>query len=109
MTPQELVRLIGNILTQIDDCLSRPDFSDNDPHWHQLFALRKALDDQQRELVSAGFKQNSAAFTSATQALAQSNTQLQKTLADIQRIADTISTVTQIIGFVGQLLQFATV
>lgn len=108
MSPQDLIRLIGNALTAIDDCLSRPDFSDNDPRWHQLYALRKALDDQQRELVGAEFRSNSPTYAAVTQKIADANTQLQGTIADIQRIGDAISTVTQIIGFVGQLLQHAT-
>lgn len=109
MNPQDLIRLIGNALTAMDDCLSRPDFSDNDPRWHQLYALRKALDDQQRELVSAEFQANSPTYGAVTQNIADANTQLQRTIADIHRIGDTIATVTQIIGFVGQLLQYATV
>lgn len=109
MNPQDLVRLIGNALTAIDDCLSRPDFSDNDPRWHQLYALRKALDDQQRELVSAEFQADSGAYRAVTQNIADANAELQRTIADIQRIGDTIATVTEIIGFVGQLLQYSTV
>lgn len=109
MNPPELIRLIGNALSAIDDCLSRPDFSDNDPRWHELYALRKALDDQQRELVSAEFRANSPTYGTVTQKIADASRELQGTIGDIQRIGDTIATVTQIIGFVGQLLQDATV
>jgi hypothetical protein len=109
MSPQDLITIIGEILTAIDSCLSRPDFPDSDPRWHQLYALRKALDDQQRDLVAAEFQQNSANYASITQDLVKANNQLQTTIKDIQRIADTIATVTQVVGFVGQLLQLATV
>jgi hypothetical protein len=108
MSPQELIALIGDTLTQIDRCLAKPDFPDTDPRWHQLFALRKALDDQQRDLVAAEFQQNSQNYVTITQNLAGASQRLQTVIADIQRISDTISTVTQIVGFVGQLLTMAT-
>ena len=109
MNPPELIRVVGNALTAIDDCLSRPDFSDNDPRWDELYALRKALDDQQRELVSAEFRADSAAYGTVSEKIADASRELQGTIGDIQRIGDSITTVTQIIGFVGQLLQNATV
>lgn len=108
MDPQLLIRLIGNLLTEIDDCLASPTFPDSDPRWHQLFALRKALDDQQRDLVSAEFQVNAPTYATVTQQIASANQQLQNTIANLQMIGNTIATVTQIIGFVGQLLQFAT-
>jgi hypothetical protein len=108
MNPQLLIRLIGTLLTEIDDCLARPDFPDSDPRWHQLFALRKALDDQQRQLVSADFQVNTTTYATLTQQIAGANQQLQNTIANIQMIGNTIAMVTQVIGFVGQLLQFAT-
>lgn len=108
MNPQELITLIGNILTAIDSCLSSPDFPDTGPEWHQLYALRKALDDEQRALVAAVFQQESDNYESITKNLSQANDQLQTTIKDIQQVANTISTVTKIVGFVGQLLQLAT-
>lgn len=109
MSPQDLITLVGNILTAIDACLASPDFPDSDPRWHQLYALRKGLDDEQRQLVTAEFNQNSSSYASITQDLTDADNQLQITIKDIQRVADTIATVTKIVGLVGQLLQLATV
>jgi hypothetical protein len=44
--------MIGNLLTDIDTTLAQNDFDSSDPSWHQLYALRKHLDDQQRTLVT---------------------------------------------------------
>jgi len=61
---------------------------------HQVYDLRKALDDRQRELVSAELQANSKTYAAVTRKIADANTQLQRTIADIQSIGDTMATVT---------------
>ena len=104
MTKIQVVELIANALTGIDRCLSDANLPPDSAEWHQLYALRKALDDQQRELVSAIFQENDADFVEISGRIEVLNQQLQATLNDIQKIASTIATVTTIIGDVGQLL-----
>lgn len=104
MTKIQVVELIANVLTGIDRCLSEPDLSPDSAEWHQLYALRKALDDQQRELVSAIFQENDADFAAITDKIQDLNEELITTLNDIQKIASSVATVTKIIGAVGQLL-----
>ena len=104
MTKIQVVELIANILTGVDRCLSDPNLPPDSAEWHQLFALRKALDDQQRELVTAIFQENDADFVEISSRINGLNQQLQGTLDDIQKIASTIATITKVIGAVGQLL-----
>ena len=49
MTLIQLVTTIGDVLTQIDTTLQTPGMAD--PDWQTLYALRKHLDDEQRDLV----------------------------------------------------------
>jgi len=108
MTTPELIALIGEDLTQIDKCLSRPDFPDTDPQWHQLYALRKALDEQQRDLVAEEFQEDSGAYKSITAKIAGASVVLQAVITDIGKVSQTISTVTEIVGLAGQLIKLAT-
>ncbi len=104
MTKIQVVELIANVLTGIDRCLSDPNLPPDSAEWHQLYALRKALDDQQRELVTAMFQEDDADFVGISDKIQALNKELVSTLSDIQKIASTIATVTKIIGAVGQLL-----
>ena len=104
MTPLDLVTLIGNVLTDIDRCLAAPGLPDSDPRWHQLYALRKALDDHQRDLVATTFQEDSSDYVAITKNLSDASAKLKTTLDDLKKITQTITTVTQIVGFVGQVL-----
>jgi hypothetical protein len=43
----DLVKMVGNILTQVDVMLANSDLTPDDPDWQQLFALRVHLDRKQ--------------------------------------------------------------
>jgi hypothetical protein len=98
----QFVKLIDDVLTGIDRCLSDPNLPQDSAEWHQLYALRETLDDQQRELGTARFQHNiGLGVSDKIQGL---NKELVSTLNDVQKVASTIATVTKIIGAVGQLL-----
>lgn len=103
MSPTDLIQIIGNILTGIDVLLQN---SALDPAtWQQLWALRKHLDDQQRELVSSEIDETSADYEAATAQLAPINQQVIKTLNDIAKVADTIKMVSQIASIVDGMIK----
>jgi len=107
MTLVELVKLIGNILTEIDSMLSRPELSTSDPDWQQLYALRKHLDDQQRELVKLSINLSDAAYTTATQQIAAANAEITKVLGDFAKIDKVINNIAKVAGYIDKVLQIA--
>lgn len=100
----QFVKLIDDVLTGIDRCLSDPNLPQDSAEWHQLYALRETLDDQQQQLVTARFQEDDNNGLGVSDKIQSLNKDLLNTLNDIQKIASTIATVTKIIGAVGQLL-----
>jgi hypothetical protein len=84
--------------------LSDPNLPSDSAEWHQLYALREALDDQRRELVTVRFQEDDSGRLGISDKIQSLNKELVRTLNDIQKITSTIATVTKIIGVVGQLL-----
>lgn len=107
MTLVELVKLIGNILTEIDSVLSRPELSTSDPKWQQLYALRKHLDDQQRELVRLSINLNDAAYTAVTQKITAANDEMCQVLGNLAKVGKVITNAAKVAGYIDQILQAA--
>jgi DNA integrity scanning protein DisA with diadenylate cyclase activity len=107
MSHLAIVQLIGNILTKLDMLLASPDLPQSSPDWQQLYALRKHLDDQQRELVKDIFDEDTAQFSQLTQQLQSANDQLQQLPNDIKTIATIIGYVSKAASVVDQLLNAA--
>jgi hypothetical protein len=105
VTSIELAGLIGNVLTQIDTTLQAPGLAD--PDWHNLYALRKHLDDEQRQLVQASINQADATYANLTTQIAAANTQLKTVIANLAKVADTINIVAQIASLLDQVLKLA--
>jgi hypothetical protein len=105
MTRKDIIGLIGDILTGIDVLLSGPDVPVSSPEWQQLWALRKHLDDQQRELVAAQIDENTQGYATGTTKLGAANQQLTASLKDFTKIASTIQAVSTVAGLVDQLLK----
>lgn len=107
MSQLEVVQLIGGILTKLDSLLASPDLPSSSPDWQQLYALRKHLDDQQRELVKAIFDQDTTQFSQLSDQLKSANNQLQKVIDDINEVATIIGYVSKAASVVDQLLSAA--
>jgi hypothetical protein len=107
MSQLEVAQLIGNILTKLDMLLASPDLPSSSPDWQTLYALRKHLDDQQRELVKAIFDEDTAQFSQLSQQLKDANDQLQQVINDINKIATIIEYVSKAASVVDQLLSAA--
>jgi len=104
MTKIEVVTQIGDVLTQIDALLSAPDFSPSAPEWQQLFALRKHLDDQQRELVQEIIKDDSASFQNLAKQLSAAADSLKKVAGNIAKIGSILQTVSTVSSVVDKIL-----
>jgi hypothetical protein len=100
----DLVIEIGDVLTQIDALLSSPGLSPSDPNWQQLFALRKHLDDQQRELVREVLQDNTASFNAIAAQLSLAADALDKVGTDITKIGKILDTVSLVASLVDKIL-----
>ena len=102
MTLIDLASAIGDVLTQIDTTLQTPGLSDAD--WQTLYALRKHLDDQQRDLIGESINEADAQYKSLTAQLNTASAQLKNTIGDLSKVATVISTVSQIAAYADQIL-----
>jgi hypothetical protein len=106
VTLSDLVTLIGNALTQLDTTLTNSDLMDGQPaKWQQLYALRKHLDDEQRELVQADIESDDVAFQTYANQISAATTQLNQQIADMTRIDSIINIVSQVAAEVDSVLK----
>lgn len=103
MTLIELAQAIGDVLTQIDTMLQTPGMSDSD--WQTLYALRKHLDDEQRDLIGKSIKEADATYQQLTTKLSAASTQLKTVLGDLTKVGNVISIVSQIASYADQILK----
>ena len=102
MTKLELIRLLGDVLTEIDTAIG--DLLPSDPRQRQLEDLRLLLDDRQRRLSSKVFDDNTSGFQSATDRLNDISAKIKATIADVNKLQDTIASINSFLGSVTSLL-----
>jgi hypothetical protein len=102
MTKIELLRLIGDVLTEIDTAIG--DLLPSNPGQRRLQDLRILLDDRQRQLSGLIFEENTPAFQVATQELQAANQGIVDSLQNLQNIEQTISNVTRFLNSVTSLI-----
>jgi hypothetical protein len=102
MTRDELIKYIGDTLTQIDTIIGSID--PRSPQASRLWKLRRQLDDYQRTLVWHSLNDNGAAYAQANQALKKAKSDLDAALADVNHLKDFLSSVVALVGAVGKLL-----
>jgi predicted transcriptional regulator len=107
MSKVDVVTQIGDVLTQIDALLSDPDLSPTSSRWQQLFALRKHLDDQQRDLVRAILDDQDTSFQDLAKQLGAAAAALKKFGDDISKIGSILQTVGTIAGIMDKILNLA--
>ncbi len=105
MTSVELVTLIGDVITQIDSLLADPSFSMSDPRWQTLYALRKHLDDLQRQLVQANIVASDQQFQDLTKQITAASKDLQQVIDDIKKVDTVIDDVSKIASCLDQILK----
>jgi hypothetical protein len=102
MTLIDVAAAIGNVLTRLDTTLQTPGLSDAD--WQTLYALRKHLDDQQRELIGESIDAGNAAYQALTAQLEAASTELTNDIGDLARVSKVIATVSQIASYADKIL-----
>jgi hypothetical protein len=102
MTQLDVIRMIGDVLTDIDTAIGSLD--PNDPNEQKLHDLRIMLDDRQRQLSRAAFDDNSNNFQIASQQLDQVNQQIQGTITNIGNMVTTIANITRFLNVVTSLM-----
>lgn len=105
MTLVEMVTMIGDDLTLIDKRLQTPGLSDSD--WQAIYALRKHLDDQQRDLVGKAIKEGSAKYKSLTKQLTSASDDLKKAVGELKKVSKAISAISQVAAVVDQIIKLA--
>jgi hypothetical protein len=107
MTQAELVTAIGNTLTQMDNTLMDPDLQNQPARWQQVYAMRKHLDDQQRELVAATIQADDLAFQTLTGKIQLAIKQLQQVVDNLKKIDSIINTIARISAVLDEILKAA--
>ena len=107
MNEADLVTLSGDVLTQLDAILMGPDLKTQPAKWHQLYAVRKHLDDEQRSLVQADIASDDAAFQASANTIATAVKQLKQQIDDMTKIDSIINIVSQIAANVDSILKLA--
>jgi hypothetical protein len=105
MTPAELVTLIGNVITQLDTTLADPNLPMSDPKWQTLYAVRKHLDDLQRELVQASIATADAAYPDLTAQITAASQDLQTVINDFTKLDVIINDASTIASLVDQVMK----
>ena len=102
MTLIEVATTIGTVLTELDTTLQTPGLSDAD--WQTLYALRKHLDDQQRDLIGESIKEADAKYQALTTQLSSASSELTKSIGDLAKVGKVIGIVSQIASYADKIL-----
>jgi septation ring formation regulator EzrA len=105
MTLIEVAKVIGDDLTQIDTTLQTPGLSDAD--WQTLYALRKHLDDIQRNLIQESINEADQKYQALTTQLQQASNQLATVITDLSKVSKIIAMVAQIAAYADGILNLA--
>ena len=105
MTLIEVAKVIGDDLTQIDTTLQTPGLSDAD--WQTLYALRKHLDDIQRDLIQESINEADQKYQALTTQLQQASNQLATVITNLSKVSDIIATVAQVAAKADEILNLA--
>jgi hypothetical protein len=105
MTPIQLATLIGNILTQIDSKLADPQFPSSDPNWQTLYALRKHLDDLQRDLIKANITVANPAYPGLTKKIADASAEIKGVIKNADQVNRLMKDISEVAGLVDQVLK----
>jgi len=105
MTKLDLLRTIGDVLTEIDTAIG--DLLPSDPNQRRLQDLRILLDDRQRHLAAQIFKENTPGFQNAAQQVQRANTGIAASLQDLQDLQNGIGNVTRFLNSVTSLITTA--
>ncbi len=103
MTRLELIRLMGDVLTEVD--VMRSNFSREDANRKQLDTIREKLDIIQHKLVRSIISDNTEQFKTLTVSLKEINTNLNQTIEDVDKTAETLETLVNFVGVVEKIAE----
>jgi len=103
MTRLELIRLMGDVLTEVD--VLRSNFSREDANRKQLDTIREKLDIIQHKLVRSIISDNTEQFKTLTVSLKEINTNLNQTIEDVDKTAETLETLVNFVGVVEKIAE----
>lgn len=105
MDQADLVEMIGDMLTELDGQLVSPELNADQAKWTQVYALRKHLDDQQRELVKKTIDADDMAFKVNSGLIDAAKTQLEGVLGQMTKIDAAINIVSQVCASLDKILE----
>ncbi|RIZ69510.1 MAG: hypothetical protein D0528_03975 [Methylococcales bacterium] len=103
ITRHELIRLIGDVLTEIDVLSSHFDPGTKDRE--DLDGLRDKLDATQRKLVRSAINDKTKEFKDLTASLKAINEELRQTIDDVDKIATTFETLVKFVGAIQKIAE----
>ena len=102
MDRNDLIKLIGDILTKLD--VLRGSLLPDAPERKDLDRLRSRLDLLQSELVQNEFDDRTADFKDAAAKIRSVNDDLRDTIGDIEKVADTLDILRRFVVAVDNLV-----
>jgi len=103
MTKSELIRLIGNVIIEVD--VLRSGFSRGTIKRNALDNHRDDLDASQRKLVRNVIGDSTSEFQNLTASLSEVNTELRQTINEVNKIAATLESLVKFIGVVQKIIE----
>lgn len=107
MTLVEVVKIIGDMLTELDQLLSDSGLPSSSPEWEQLFAMRVHMDNLQRRLVTLSFNLDDARFAKLTDQISSADALLKHQIAQVVGVAHVIDTISKVAAAADQILSLA--
>ena len=105
MTKADLVDLLANVITGLDNVLTDGSLQADPATWQLVYAVRKHLDDQQRDLLKAVLDEENAAYGALTAEIAAAANGLDQCIRDVTRVDEMVKDVTRISADVDQVLK----
>jgi hypothetical protein len=102
MTRLDVIKIIGDVLTEID--IARGSLLPDDPNRHKLDDLRILLDDRQRKLSKAVFDDTTQQFQDAAKKLQAVNDQIEGSIQQVNKIVVVLSNIETFLDAVTSLM-----
>lgn len=103
MTKSELIRLIGDVIIEVD--VLRSGFPRGTINRNALDNHRDDLDTLQRKLVRSVIGENTREFQNLTASLSEVNKELRNTVDEVNKIAETLELLVKFIGVVQKIVE----